>query len=63
MKAVWRGFDRLRGFGGKEGPLLTEIHIFLFSFSPQTGMTRSGNSAQQKALHLFSSVWGEGKGH
>ena len=50
---VWRGFDSLRGFGGKEGPLMTEI-LILFSFSPQTGVTRSGNSAQQKALHLFS---------
>ena len=44
----------LEGLGGKEGPLMMEIHIFLFSFFPQTGVTRSGNSAQQKALHLFS---------
>ena len=28
------GVDSLRGFGGKEGPLMTEIHIFLFSFFP-----------------------------
>ena len=33
---------------------MTEINIFLFSFFPQTGVTRSGNSAQQKALHLYS---------
>ena len=34
LVTVWRGFDSLRGFGGggKEGPLMTEIHIFLFSF-------------------------------
>ena len=33
---VWRGFDSLRGLGGggKEGPLMTEIQIFLFSFFP-----------------------------
>ena len=33
---------------------MTEINIFLFSFFPQTGVTRSGNSEQQKALHLYS---------
>ena len=51
---VNRTCDSLRGFGGKERPLMMEIHIFLFSFFSQTGVTRSGNSAQQKALHLFS---------
>ena len=40
---------------------MTEIHIFQFTFSPPTGVTRSGNSAQQKALHLFSRGLG-GKG-
>ena len=34
LVTVWRGFDSLRGFGGKEGPLMTEIHIFPFSFFP-----------------------------
>ena len=34
LVTVWRGVDSLRGFGGKEGPLMTEIHIFLFSFFP-----------------------------
>ena len=33
---------------------MTEIHIFLFSFPPPQTVTRSGNSAQQKALRLFS---------
>ena len=63
LVTVWRGFDSLRGFGGgggKEGPLMTEIHIFLFSFFPPNS---SSNSAQQKALHLFSRGLGEGKGH
>ena len=31
LVTVWRGFDGLRGFGDKEVPLMTEIHIFLFS--------------------------------
>ena len=31
LVTVWRGFDSLRGFGDKEVPLMTEIHIFLFS--------------------------------
>ena len=35
LVTVWRGFDSFReGLGGKEGPLMTEIHIFLFSFFP-----------------------------
>ena len=34
LVTVWRGFDSLRGFGDKEVPLMTEIHIFLFSFFP-----------------------------
>ena len=41
LVTVWRGFDSLRGWGGggggKEGPMMTEIHIFLFSLFPQTG--------------------------
>ena len=36
--------------------------FFYFSFFPQTGLTRSGNSAQQKALHLFSRGLGGRKG-
>ena len=63
LVTVWRGFDSLRGFGG-QGRAIDDGNTYfsIFLFPPQTGVTRSGNSAQQKALHLFSSVWGEGKG-
>ena len=58
------GVDSLRGLGG-QGRAIDDGNTY-FSISlppPQTGVTGSGNSAQQKALHLLSSVWGEGKGH
>ena len=54
LVTVWRGFDSLRGFGGQGRATddgITYFSIFLF---PPTGVTRSGNSVQQKALHLFS---------
>ena len=53
LVTVWRGFDSLRGFG-EQGRAIDDGNIFFyFPFFPQTGVTRSGNSAQQKALHLF----------
>ena len=63
LVTVWRGFDSLRGFGGQGSAIddgNTYFSIFLFS-PKQKGQGVA--TAQQKALHLFSSVWGEGKGH
>ena len=56
---VNRTCDRLEGFErvwGGQGRAIDDgnTYFFYFPFFPQTGVTRNGNSAQQKALHLLS---------